>query len=282
MSTLQQALRAATASLRGCSDAPRLDAELLLAHVTGRSRGSLLVHAEEPLADALAQRYAALVAERGRDVPLAYLLGEWEFWSLPLRVTPAVLVPRPETETLVAWALELLAEDFAGAVVDLGTGSGAIALALASERPQASVLATDASAEALAIACANAAQLGLPNVAFAQGDWWRAVAPAMRYALAVSNPPYVAAGDLHLERLRAEPLAALAAGPEGLDAARAIVADAGAHLLPGAWLLLEHGYEQGAAVRQLLHDAGFMAASTRRDLAGHERVSGGRWPGGAP
>ncbi len=185
-----------------------------------------------------------------------------------------MLVPRPDTETLVDWALDVLAGRPAPAMLDLGTGSGAIALALQHARPDATVDAIDASAGALAVARANAGRLGLP-VRFAQGDWLRGAARG--YALIVSNPPYIAAGDTHLAALRHEPLEALAAGPDGLDDLRRIVQDAPAHLADGGWLLLEHGHDQAAAVRGLLAARGFDAVQSRDDLAGIARCSGGVW-----
>jgi release factor glutamine methyltransferase len=207
---------------------------------------------------------------------VAHLTGEREFWSLPLQVNEHTLIPRPDTETLVQWALEL---PLAGArtVADLGTGSGAVALALASERPDWSVLATDFSAQSLQVAASNRARLKLYNVALLRCDWLSALGAA-RFDLLVSNPPYIAEGDAHLTEgdLRFEPASALRSGPDGLDALRSIIAGAPAVLRPGGWLLLEHGYDQADAVRKLLVEAGFAGVMSRSDLAGHSRVSGGQ------
>jgi release factor glutamine methyltransferase len=248
----------------------RLDAQLLLAHRLQRSRAWLIAHDDEPV-DAAALE--PLLARRGLGVPLAYLVGQREFHGLRLDVNEAVLVPRPETEALVDWALELPG---AASAVDLGTGSGAIALALKQRRPTTAVCASDASAQALAVARGNARRLGL-EVEFALGDWWAPLA-GRRFALALSNPPYISAGDTHLDALRHEPQSALVAGADGLDALRCIVAGAPAHLLPGAWLLLEHGHDQAEAVRALLRAAGFEAPVTRADLAGLPRCTGARRP----
>ena len=253
----------------------RLDAQLLLLHALGRAPGErawLLAHDGDALPDAVGQDFLHLAQRRAGGEPVAYLTGEKEFFGLPLRVDARVLVPRPDTETLMDWALEVLAPVREPRIVDLGTGSGAIALALQSARADAVVEAVDRSADALAVAEANAKRLGLP-VRFRQARW---LDGAGRYDLVVSNPPYVAEGDPHLPALRHEPREALAAGPDGLDDLRAIVAAAPAHLLPGGWLLLEHGWNQAAAVRALLLEAGFTEVSTRTDLAGMDRCSGGR------
>jgi release factor glutamine methyltransferase len=253
----------------------RLDAQWLLSHHLQRPRPWLLAHDEHPLPAAIAELVTTQLARRAAGEPLAYLLGEREFCGLALQVNPAVLIPRPETELLVDWALEVLAAAPATTVVDLGTGSGAIALALASRRPDLAVTATDASAEALAVAGGNAQRLGLA-VSFVHGPWWAPLA-GQRFGLAVSNPPYVAEGDPHLAALAHEPTSALTAGPDGLADLQAIIAGAPRHLLQGAWLLLEHGHDQGAAVRDLLQQAGFADAQTRCDLAGLDRCTGGRW-----
>jgi len=265
------------AQLAAVSDSARLDAELLLAHVLGRSRSSLFAYASESLAPAPAQRFAALVQQRSAGAPVAYLTGRKEFWSMDLSVGPGVLVPRPDTEVLVEWALKCLPRDARGRVVDLGTGSGAIALALAKERPRAEVWAVERSAEALKIAKANTERLLPGRVRILQGDWWNELSG--RFALAVSNPPYIAARDPHLAALKAEPYEALTDGADGLSALRAIIAGAPRYLEPGAWLLLEHGWDQAEAVRTLLSVAGFSEVGSRRDFGGHERVSGGRWLG---
>lgn len=273
--TLAQALAEAQAG--GLS---RLDAHLLLGHLLGRPRAWLIAHDDEPLAEADAAAFRALCRRRLDDEPLAYLVGEREFHGLPLQVDASVLVPRPETEVLVDWALQLLAGELAGRpaaeVVDLGTGSGAIALAVKHRHAAASVTATDLSEFALALARRNAERLGLA-VEFHAGPWWAAL-PGRRFDLALSNPPYIAAGDPHLPALRHEPTLALTPGGDGLDAIRAIVAGAPAHLRAGAWLLIEHGWDQPEAVAALLKEHGFEAVTTRSDLAGHGRCTGGRLP----
>ena len=253
-------------------------AQLLLAHHLGRDRGWLLAHDDDALKPEVLVRFDAEVRQRADGVPLAYLTGVREFHGLALQVSPAVLDPRPDTETLVDWALERLSNDgeVQPRVIDLGTGSGAVALAIAHRCPRARVTATDLSDAALAVASANARRLALP-VQFAAGPWWSAV-PGQRFSLAVSNPPYIAGNDPHLPALRHEPLMALTPGGDGLDAIRAIVAGAGQALLAGAWLLIEHGWDQAEAVRALLHDAGFVEVQSRHDLAGHARCSGGRRP----
>ncbi len=257
----------------------RLDAQLLLLFALDRptdDRAWLLAHDDQLLDTAAWERCQALYRRRAAGEPVAYLVGEKEFFGLPLAVDVRVLVPRPDTETLVEWALEVLQGRPAPAVLDLGTGSGAIALALQHARPDARVDAVDASADALAVAGANAARLRLP-VRFAQGDWL-AGAPEPRYGLIVSNPPYIADGDPHLAALAHEPRSALTAGADGLADLRTIVAQAPARLVPGAWLLLEHGHDQAAAVRALLAAAGLTDVQSRTDLAGIQRCSGGRLP----
>ncbi|MEP6825252.1 MAG: peptide chain release factor N(5)-glutamine methyltransferase [Ramlibacter sp.] len=255
----------------------RLDAQLLLLHALGRAgteRSWLLAHDADALSPAQEAAYLALCARRAAGEPVAYLVGEKEFFGLMLHVDRRVLVPRPDTETLVEWALEVMAGRAQPAVIDLGTGSGAIALALQHSRPDARIEAVDASADALAVASANARRLAL-SVVFRQAFWLEGA--VQRYDLIVSNPPYVASGDAHLAALAHEPLQALAAGPDGLADLRAIVAQAPACLAPGGWLLLEHGWDQAGAVRALLQGAGFTGVASRRDLAGTERCSGGTW-----
>lgn len=253
----------------------RLDAQLLLGDVLGRPRGWLLAHGEHALTPAQALRFAALCARRADGEPVAYLLGEKEFHGLTLRVDRNVLVPRPETETLVDWALELLATGPPRpAVADLGTGSGAIALALAHGCEAAQVCGVDLSPAALAVARANAGRLGCA-VEWLHGDWWSAL-EGRRFDMVVANPPYIAAGDPHLLALRHEPQLALTPDGDGLSALRILIAGASAHLHRGGWLLLEHGHDQAAAVRELLQRHGFATPLTRNDLAGHPRCSGGR------
>ncbi len=252
----------------------RLDAHWLLGHHLQRPRAWLLAHDDHALPPALAQTVLDQLARRATGVPLAYLTGEREFCGLALQVGPEVLIPRPETEGLVEWALELLPAGQPCDVADLGTGSGAIALAVAARRAGVRVTATDASPAALARASANAQHLGLP-VHFLPGSWWQPLA-GMHFDLVVSNPPYVAEGDPHLAALQHEPRSALTAGPDGLADLRRIVARAAQHLRPGGWLLLEHGHDQGEAVRGLLAAQGFEALQTRCDLAGLARCTGGR------
>lgn len=255
------------------------DAQLLLAHALGRDRAWLYAHDRDPVDPAARRRFADLVARRRAGEPVAYLRGRQGFWSLDLAVGPATLIPRPETERLVELALDRLPCDAPLALADLGTGSGAIALALALERPRARIVATDLSAAALAVARGNADVLGAGNIEFRHGSWFEPLA-GERFDLVASNPPYVADGDPHLARgdLRFEPAAALSSGTDGLDDIRAIVRGAPAHLVPGGWLLLEHGFDQGAAVCALLQAAGFAEVGTGRDLEGRDRVGFGRWP----
>jgi release factor glutamine methyltransferase len=255
----------------------RGDAEALLLHVLCKPRSWLFAHADEDLPAAEAAAFEALLARRAAGEPLAYITGRRGFWTLDLEVTPATLIPRPETELLVELALQRIPSDAALTLADLGTGSGAIALALASERTRARVSAVDASTAALAVAARNAQRLGIANVEFLHGDWFAPLG-GRRFALIVSNPPYVAADDPHLAQgdLRYEPAAALASGHDGLDDIRRIVDGARAHLEPGGWLLFEHGWDQGDAARALLHKAGYVDVFTAQDLERRDRVSGGR------
>jgi release factor glutamine methyltransferase len=257
----------------------RLEVQLLLQHALGASRAMLLAYPERALTVEQDTVYQGLLARRLQGEPVAYLFGEREFYGLNLAVTPATLIPRPETELLVELALERLQGRAAPRVLDLGTGSGAIALALARSRPDAVVRACDASADALAVAQRNAVRLGLANVGFVQSDWFAALGE-QPYDLIASNPPYIVDHDPHLQQgdVRFEPRTALASGPDGLDDIRRIVAAAPARLAPGGWLLLEHGYDQAPAVRALLEAAGFAEVFSACDLAGIERVSGGRKP----
>lgn len=261
----------------------RLDAQLLLAHTLERSRAWLIAHDDAMMSAAQQDAYDTLCRRCVQGEPLAYLIGEREFHGLRLVVTPAVLVPRPDTETLVDWAVELLRGLLAGvgnpAVVDLGTGSGAIALAVKRAHPAARVSAIDCSAAALEVARANGARLGL-DVEWREGDWWQPLA-GRRHHLVLANPPYVAPTDPHLAALRHEPRGALVPPGGALAAIETIVAGAPAHLNRGGWLLLEHGHDQADAVRQRLAAAGFESVCTRADLAGRPRCSGGRWPAAA-
>ncbi|NDH50499.1 MAG: peptide chain release factor N(5)-glutamine methyltransferase [Betaproteobacteria bacterium] len=261
----------------------RLDAQLLLLHAIGidpaglgAQRAWLIAHDRDALAADASQRFGQHLVRRLDGEPLAYITGHKEFFGLDLRVDARVLVPRPDTETLVDWTLELLpqpgAEDPLGLrILDLGTGSGAVALALKHSRPDAQLHALDAFPEALSVATANAVRLGL-QVHFIHSDWLAQVDG--RYHCIVANPPYIAGCDPHLAALRHEPLQALAAGPQGLDDIRRIVLQARAHLHPGGWLLLEHGFEQAPAVRALLGAAGYRSIASRCDLAGHARCTG--------
>jgi release factor glutamine methyltransferase len=268
-------LRAGTSADAAAS--ATLDAGLLLAHTLRTTRVRLMSDGASAVEPAAVKRYRVLIERRARGEPLAYLTGMREFWSLPLRVSRAVLVPRPETELLVERALALRAAP-EGRVVDLGTGSGAIALALASERPRWQVTATDISMAALAVARANAVQLGLTGIDFRQGSWFAPLAGA-RFDLIVSNPPYVAVDDPALAdpALAHEPRLALTPGVDALRCLRQIARDAPQHLEPGGWLLLEHGAAQAAAVRHELVLAGCRYVRSHRDLAGHERITEGRY-----
>ncbi|WP_049414508.1 peptide chain release factor N(5)-glutamine methyltransferase [Stenotrophomonas maltophilia] len=277
--TLRQVVADASARLGGVD--ARHEAELLLLHVLDRPRSWLFAHATDPLAAADQATFEALLARRVAGEPVAYLIGRRGFWTLDLEVDPATLIPRPETELLVELALERLPPDQALQLADLGTGSGAIALALASERPRAQVLATDASTGALAVAARNAARHELGNVRFAEGghDWY-APLQGVRFDLIASNPPYIASDDPHLEQgdLRFEPSTALASGMDGLDDIRRIVDGGQAHLRPGGWLLIEHGRDQGAAIRALFEATGFVEVQTVQDLEQRDRITLGRRP----
>ncbi|KZC43903.1 UNVERIFIED_ORG: protein-(glutamine-N5) methyltransferase, release factor-specific, partial [Rhodanobacter sp. FW104-R5] len=270
MPDIRSLLAAATARL-----GERAEAELLLLHVLRQPRSWLFAHADDVPGMDVQTAFSALLERRAAGEPVAYLTGRRGFWSLDLEVTPATLIPRPETELLVELALQRLPPDAACRVADLGTGSGAIALAIASERPHAHVVATDASAEALAVAQRNAQRHAIGNVAFVHGDWLAPLA-GQRFDLIVSNPPYIEAADPHLAQgdLRFEPAAALASGADGLDAIRRIVRDARTYLEAGGWLLFEHGWNQGVAVRALLADAGYTGVFTAQDLEQRDRVSG--------
>lgn len=301
------------------SQLPRAEARRLLASLTAQPLTWFMAHGDDPADPDTTARFHTLAERRRSGEPLAYLLGQQEFYGRPFAVSPAVLIPRADTETLVETALEqlLLLRRQRRAVplslLELGTGSGIIAITLALEAPDAEVHAVERSPEALAMAQQNAKALGANRIHWHTGSWWQALAnatdsheatentataaqttspitarqghptepPARRFDLIVSNPPYIAANDHHLQQgdLRFEPPQALAAGPDGLDDLRIIIGGAPAHLNPGGWLLLEHGYDQEAPVQTLLRDAGFADVFTRRDLAGQPRVSGGRWLG---
>lgn len=259
------------------SPSARLDAELLLAAALGKPRSYLHTWPERQVPGEAGERFAGYVQRRRGGEPVAYILGQQGFWSLDLEVAPHTLIPRPDTELLVETALALLPATPAR-VLDLGTGTGAIALALASERPGWTLTGVDRVGEAVALAERNRQRLKLRNATFRQSRWFSALL-GERYHLIVSNPPYIAAADPHLGEgdLRFEPASALVAGADGLDDIRLIIAQAPPHLEPAGWLLLEHGFDQAAAVRELLSAQGFAEVSSRRDLGGHERISLGRY-----
>jgi release factor glutamine methyltransferase len=272
MSTVLETLRSGVRSLDGHSDSPRLDAELLLGKILGLSRSGLMARGDDAVASECERTYISLIELRRQGAPVAYLTGSREFWSLALRVTPAVLVPRPETEILVELALQRLPKDMPNSVLDLGTGSGAIALAIASERPRARVTGVDISPPALDVARQNARDLGLSRIDWRLGSWFEPVR-SERFDMIVANPPYVAATDPALEKLAAEPAIALCDGPTGLEALSAIAAGAAAHLHERGWLLLEHGSGQAPDVSQLLQRHGFADIRSHLDLSGKPRVT---------
>lgn len=262
----------------GGADARR-EAELLLGHALQRDRAWLFAHARDAVEASAQAHYFEAIARRHAGEPVAYVTGQRGFWNLDLAVTPAVLVPRPETELLVEVALASLPSDRDLRIVDLGTGSGAIALALASERPRARLVAIDASEDALAVARGNARRNEITNVEFRQGDWYAPVA-GERFDLIASNPPYIAESDPHVTRgdLRFEPRLALTSGVDGLDAIRVLAAGATRQLQPGGWILVEHGFDQGEAVRRLFADAGLVEIATRQDLEARDRLCIARRP----
>lgn len=274
-------LQTAQIRLSSVSEMPRLDAELLLAWVLNQPRSYLYAWPDRTTDAGQERQFMALLERRLAGEPVAYLTGGRAFWSLELVVTPATLIPRPETERLVELALERLPADQPRRVADLGTGSGAIALAIASERPTCQIVATDLSVAALAVAGQNAQRLGIGNVQFRQGDWCAALANE-RFDMIVCNPPYIATTDPHWQQgdLRFEPYQALVSGPDGLTAIRHLVAQTGSYLAEGGWLLLEHGYHQQDSVLALLRLAGFSEVTDYRDLAGQPRVAVGRLPAG--
>lgn len=271
IATVADSLRAAAQRI------DRVDGEMLLLHVLGQSRTWLFLHEDAAMSDADAAAFEALVARREAGEPVAYLIGTRGFWTLDLAVTPSTLIPRPETELLVEWALERIPVDADARIADLGTGSGAIALAIASERPRAQVIATDASEAALDVARGNAQQNHIANIEFRAGSWFGPLS-GERFDIIVSNPPYIESDDPHLDEgdLRFEPASALASGADGLDDLRIITSQASSHLNTDSWLLVEHGWNQGAAVRALFKAAGFIAIQTARDLEGRDRITLGR------
>ena len=272
-----EALTWARTALAATSETARLDAEVLLVQVLGWSRARLLAHPGASLDPASARRFEALVERRRGGEPIAYLTGRREFWSLDFIVTPDTLIPRPETEHLVEAVLGVVSPGDTATIADIGTGTGAVALALGHERPGAFVIGSDRSQAAVAVARANAARLGIGNVSFIVADACAALAPA-HWSVIVSNPPYVAENDPHLTTgdVRFEPPEALVSGPRGLTMLETLARQGPARLARGGWLVLEHGRDQGSAVRALLSGAGLRAIETARDLAGNERVTLGR------
>ncbi len=276
--TIAEALHQATLHLAALHDTARLDAETLLAFTLERNRSHLHAWPDRQLQPEQQARFNALIERRAAGEPVAYLTGRREFWSMGLEVTPATLIPRPETELLVELALQRIPVDASWHILDLGTGSGAIALAIASERPACRIIATDRSTAALEVAHRNAVASRINNVEFREGDW---LAPlnGEAFHLIVSNPPYVSSHDPRLSstEIRYEPLSALASGPDGLDDIRLIADRARQHILPGGSLLLEHGYDQGEAVSQLLIGLGYQQVSNHQDMAGINRAVSGQW-----
>lgn len=275
--TLREATRSISDTLPLDLNTSRIEAQCLLRHVLGVQRAYLLAHPEQILNEVQQGAFDVLLQRRLRGEPVAHLLGEREFFGLSFKITPATLIPRPETELLVELALQRLPQGATCRVLDLGTGSGAIALSIANNRRDAEVVAVDASQEALVIAAENARKLKIENARFIHSDWFSALGDE-RFDMIVSNPPYIVADDIHLTQgdVRFEPLSALASGVDGLDDIRRIIQEAPSFLASNGWLLLEHGYDQAEAVRALLAEKGFMDVFSEKDLASIERVSGGR------
>lgn len=278
MMTWRQWLQQAISALQG-GDSPRRDAEILLGHVTGKARTTILAFDETELTAPQAETLAQLLARRVNGEPVAHLVGTREFWSLPLFVSPATLIPRPDTECLVEQALARLPSTPCR-ILDLGTGTGAVALALASERPDCTLTAVDYVADAVALAQRNADNLGINNVTILQSDWFSALGE-QRFAMIVSNPPYIDEQDEHLAQgdVRFEPKTALVAGDNGLADLAHIIIQGRAWLEPGGYMLLEHGWKQGAAVRELFTSAGYLQAETCRDYGDNDRLTLAQWPG---
>ena len=272
LTTIKAVLEDATCRLDASSDSARLDAELLLARTIDMPRSYLFAHPEEPLDETTVSRFREALDRRLAGEPMAYISGTREFWSLELMVTPATLVPRPETELLVDLALRESPRRAEWRILDLGTGSGAIAIAIAKERPLSSVTATDVSAEALEVARENARQLDVPNVEFIAGDWTGPVC-GRTFNMIVSNPPYVRSDDAALDALHCEPRSALCAGADGLDAIRILARDCGALLEPGGALLIEHGAEQRESVAAVLREHGWSDVACHADYAGLPRIT---------
>lgn len=278
--TIEAALKAATLQLSASgSDSPALDAAVLLCHALDKPRSYLLTWPDKELDGELQVCFDALLARRCTGEPVAYILGEREFWSLPLKVAPSTLIPRPDTERLVELALDKAVTQ-EGDILDLGTGTGAIALALASELPQRQVVGIDLRPEAQQLACENGRRLNITNVTFLHGSWFSPLAAGTKFALIVSNPPYIDEHDPHLDQgdVRFEPKTALVAADNGLADIKHISQAARDYLLPGGWLAFEHGYQQGAAVRTIMQDLGYQSVSTEQDYAGNDRVTLGQFP----
>jgi len=280
MHTIAELLKRGTRYLEGASPSPRLDCEVLLCHTLACPRSRLLARPDEEVQRPWAWRYARQLRQRRRGVPVAYLTGEREFWSLSLRVNPSTLIPRPETEDLVALALSLIPTDTARRVVDLGTGSGAIALAIAKERPLSSVTAVDSSAEALVIAQRNAEDHHLRNIRFLCSNWFDGLT-GETFDLVLANPPYVAEGDTRLEPevLTHEPFQALISGPTGFEALERIAEDALGHLAEGGHLIMEHGPGQSPRLIEFLKSLGYHSVAGHHDLSGHDRIVHGQFIG---
>lgn len=278
INSLRELVRHGSKLLAGVSDTARLDTEVLLSHALGVNRSYLHAHPEQQIIGKRLQDFEQLLARRQSGEPVAHLTGKTEFWSLEFAVTPDTLIPRPETEHLVEQVLERVPQTASWRIADLGTGSGAIALAIAHERPSCQLVAFDLSVAALDVAEHNRKQIGIANVEFRHSNWFSAMNDNEYFNIIVSNPPYVADNDKHLELgdVRFEPRFALAAGADGLDAIRLIVSSAPGHLVPGGWLLLEHGYDQGEAVAALFRQAGFCEVASLPDLAGLPRLTLGR------
>jgi release factor glutamine methyltransferase len=272
--TVSEVLQTAQRELQATSPTPRLDAEILVMHVCGLNRGALITRGHHVLTGDQLNRLETTISQRRHGEPIAYLTGVREFWSLEFSVSPVTLIPRPETELLVEMALAHVPQDAEWTIADLGTGCGAIALTLAKQRPRSRIIATDISPAALEVARSNAAKFNLTHVEFREGSWFEPLT-GMKLDMMVSNPPYVRADDPHLEQgdVRFEPVQALAAGPDGLDAIRQIALSAREHLNPAAWLLFEHGWDQAAAIGQFLHSLGYRNIVCYPDLSGRDRIT---------
>ena len=277
MPSISALLAGGEKSLATVSNSARLDAEVLLAFLLGKPRSYMIAWPARAVDVSVEDQYQALIERRRQGEPIAYLISSREFWSLELKVNPNVLIPRPETELLVERAFDIIRLCQAQKILDLGTGSGAIALSLAHKLPALNLTATDISADALSVAMLNAKRLGINNVHFVQSDWFAALTDS--FELIVSNPPYIAQADPHLQQgdVRFEPQIALTDGEDGLQHIRRLIAGAPQHLKPGGYLLLEHGYEQGGAVRELLSKHHYSNIKTHKDLSGHERLSEAHW-----